>query len=107
VPTSPKRKAAGVFIALIAIVLVLVLLLTPIVQSALFDLILSPFQKKMPAYVTYEVQRDIVVSANGGSIVSFTLDVPVIQDIESSDRQMRAYILEHQIWGRLGGMAAR
>jgi hypothetical protein len=92
VPTSPKRKAAGVFIALIAIVLVLVLLLTPIVQSALFDLILSPFQKKMPAYVTYEVQRDIVVSANGGSIVSFTLDVPVIQDIESSDRQMQSVL---------------
>ena len=91
-PTSPKRKATGAFIALIAIVLVLVLLLTPIVQSALFDLILSPFQKKMPAYVTFEVQRDIIVSANGGSIISFTLDVPVIQDLESTDQQMQSVL---------------
>ena len=77
---------------MIAIVLVLVLLLTPIVQSALFDLILSPFQKKIPAYVTFEVQRDIIVSANGGSIINFTLDVPVIPDLESSDRQMQSVL---------------
>jgi hypothetical protein len=79
-------------VAIIAIVLVLVLLLTPIVQSSLFDLIFSPFQKKMPASVTFEVQRDIIVSANGGSIISFTLDVPVIPDLESSDQQMQSVL---------------
>ncbi len=90
--TSPRRKSTGAYIAIIAIVLVLVLLLTPIVQSTLFDLIFSPFQKKVPVSVTFEVQRDIIVSANGGSIINFTLDVPVIPDLESSDQQMQSVL---------------
>jgi hypothetical protein len=79
-------------VAIIAIVLVLVLLLTPILQSSLFDLIFSPFQKKVPASVTFEVQRDIIVSANGGSIVSFTLDLPVVPDLESSNQTMQSVL---------------
>jgi hypothetical protein len=92
VPISPRSKTAGALVAIIAIVLVLVLLITPMVQSAFFDLIFSPFQRNVPASVTFEVQRDIVVSANGGSIVNFTLDVPVIPDVEASGHQMQSVL---------------
>jgi hypothetical protein len=92
VPISPRSKTAGALVAIIAIVLVLVLLITPMVQSALFDLIFSPFQRNVPASVTFEVQRDIIVSANGGSIVNFTLDVPVIPDVEASGHQMQSVL---------------
>ncbi len=60
------------------------------VQSALFDLITSPFQKKVPASVTFEVERDIVVSANGGTIINFTLDAPVIPDFNESGNHMQS-----------------
>ncbi len=92
VSTPTRRKAVGALIAIVAVLLVLALLLTPLVQSALFDLIFSPFQKKMPAYVTFEVERDITVGANGGSIINFTLDIPVIPDLNSSDQQMQTVL---------------
>ncbi len=87
--SNPSRKAAAALVAIVAILVVLILLITPIMQSAFFDLILSPFQKKVPASVTFEVERDFIVSANGGSIINFTLDVPTIPDIESSGKQLQ------------------
>lgn len=92
VSAFPSRKAVGALVAIVAIVLVLVLLLTPMVQSALFDLIFFPFQKKVPASVTFEVEREITISANGGSIINFTLDVPEIPDLEASDRDMQTVL---------------
>lgn len=79
-------------VAIFAILLVLALLLVPLVQSALFDLILSPFQRKVPAYATFEVERHIIVSANGGSIIDFTLDIPAMPDLNSTDQQMQTVL---------------
>ncbi len=87
----PSRKA-GALVAIVAIVLVLVLLLTPMVQSALFDLITSPFQKKVPASVSFEVERDVIVSANGGMIINFTLDTPVMPDLNESGNHMQSVL---------------
>jgi hypothetical protein len=77
---------------MVAIVLVLVLLLTPMIQSAFFELLFSPFQKKVPASVTFEVERDIIVSANGGTIINFTLDVPAIPDLDASEKHMQTVL---------------
>jgi len=85
----PSYKTAGVLVAIVAVLVVLILIFTPLVQSTVFDLIFSPFQKKVPASVTFEVERGFAVSANGGSIINFTLDVPMIPDIDSEGKQLQ------------------
>jgi len=92
VSSAPRRRAVAALVAIFAILLVLALLLVPLVQSALFDLILSPFQKKVPAYATFEVERQIIVSANGGSIIEFTLDIPAMPDLDSTDQKMQTVL---------------
>ncbi len=65
----------GSIIAMVVVVAIL-LLLTPFVQSELDALISSPFQQRYPENVTFEVQDSFSVADPGGSMVNFTLDTP-------------------------------
>jgi hypothetical protein len=69
-----RRGFKAVVAVLIAAVLVL-LLLTPSVQSFLQDLITSPFEPRYPESATFTLERTLSVDANGGEVFSYDFDI--------------------------------
>ncbi len=69
-----------VTIAAIAIVIVALIILMPFIQSLLASL----FQKSMPASSEFQIQRDLVVGANGGVVDNITLDLPAPGDFNQT-----------------------
>lgn len=76
-----RRKGLKIAVLLVVLVIVAIILLTPSVQNAIANFLLSPFQQSTPKYVTYRLERTLSVDANGGEVDSFTLDIPVPQGL--------------------------
>lgn len=71
-------------------VVVVMLLLTPMVQSFLMDLITSPFKPRYPESATFSLERSLTVNANGGDIVSYDLDIS-----EPSSISQNGYLIQN------------
>jgi hypothetical protein len=74
---AAKRRIAGVIVLIIVIVLVLLLIFSPAFQNFIYQTLLSPFAKKIPAYATFEIERTIEIDANGGVVNNFVVDTPL------------------------------
>jgi transglutaminase-like putative cysteine protease len=61
--------------AIAAIVVVLLLLMTPSVQSVLKDIITSPFRPRYPEEASFTLERTLTIDAHGGTVQSFTIDM--------------------------------
>lgn len=72
-----RGNGLKIVVVLIVILVVVIILITPSVQNAIAQFLLSPFQEKAPKYATYRLERTLSVDANGGTIDSFTLDLPL------------------------------
>lgn len=77
-----------------AVLIVVLLLMTPFVQSALSDL-LSFGKEQYPEYAEFSVERTLSVSANGGVVTNFTLDVPVPVDISDGGSKLQQVLGAH------------
>lgn len=72
-------------IVLLVILIVAIFLIAPSVQNAIVQFLSSPFEKSVPKYVTYGMERDLSVDANGGKIDSFTVDIPLPRHVQGDD----------------------
>ncbi len=70
-----KRPALRVAGALVIGVVIIMLLLTPAVQTFLMDLVTSPFKPRYPESATFSLERSLTVDANGGEILHYDLDI--------------------------------
>lgn len=80
-------KAAG---AVAIGVVIIMLLLTPAVQSFLMDLVTSPFKPRYPESATFSLERSLTVDADGGTIVSYDIDIS-----EPSSVVQNGYVLQN------------
>jgi hypothetical protein len=85
-------KGRKVVVAVAVIVIVAVLLLTPAVQGLLYSIFISPFQKTVPKYVDYRLERDLTVSAGGGELVNFTIEIAVPSNLTAGDEELQTVI---------------
>jgi len=72
-----NKRGKIAIVAAVAILVVVAILLIPVMQN----LLAMFFQKRIPTYSEYRVQRDLIVDANGGTVNNFTIDVPVLSDV--------------------------
>jgi hypothetical protein len=71
-------------------VVIIMLLLTPAVQSFLMDLVTSPFKPRYPESATFSLERSLTVDADGGTIVSYDIDIS-----EPSSVVQNGYVLQN------------
>lgn len=69
-----RSKLAKAIIILAVLMIVLILLLNPGVQSLLKSIFLDPFG--YPSHATFTLKRTLIVDANGGNIYNYTVDIP-------------------------------
>ncbi|MDD1746692.1 MAG: transglutaminase domain-containing protein [Methanomassiliicoccales archaeon] len=79
-------------VVLIVVLLVVVILITPSVQNVIAQFLLSPFQERVPKNATYTLERTLSVDANGGTISSFTLDLPLPRHVQGDDYSLQSVI---------------
>ncbi|HUL39093.1 MAG TPA: transglutaminase-like domain-containing protein [Methanomassiliicoccales archaeon] len=77
-----RGNALKIAIVLVVILIVVVILMAPSVQNAIAQFLLSPFEEQVPKYVSYRMERVLTVGANGGTIDSFTLDLPLPRQVQ-------------------------
>ena len=82
-------KRSKLVVAVAVIVIVAVLLLMPSVQGLLYSIFISPFQKTVPKYVDYRLERDLIVGAGGGELVNFTLEIAVPSNLTAGDEALQ------------------
>ncbi|HOK28347.1 MAG TPA: transglutaminase domain-containing protein [Methanomassiliicoccaceae archaeon] len=82
--------AAGKAIVTMATIAVaIILLMTPSVQSFLWDTFSSPFRPKYPEEATFTLERTITIDPNGGTINRFTIDMPEPMNLIENDRRLQ------------------
>lgn len=65
-----RRKIIAIAAAVVLVAALIVMM--PYIQALLALL----FQPSMPTYSDYQIQRDLVLSANGGTVTNVTIDLP-------------------------------
>ncbi len=70
-----RSKIAGIAVAAVLVVALIILL--PYIQTFL----LSLFQKSVPSYSDYEIERELTVGANGGVVDNLTIGLPAPGDV--------------------------
>lgn len=74
---SERSRRTGKALLVVAVVLVVVLLLLlPPTQDLLRKLLVDPFSPQYPEEVQMEIVRTLTLDANGGEIISYTIDLP-------------------------------
>ncbi len=85
-----QRGSAGKRIAaIVAIAAVVILLMTPSVQSVLEDIITSPFKPRYPEEASFTLKRTLTVDAGGGTVKSFNIDMPEPMNIVENGNRMQ------------------
>ena len=84
-----RRSAGKAIIAIAAIVVAFLLLMTPSVQSVLKDMITSPFRPRYPEETSFTLERTLTIDANGGTVQSFTIDMPEPMNIVENGKQLQ------------------
>jgi transglutaminase-like putative cysteine protease len=87
-----RGNVVKIAVVLIVILLVVVILITPSVQNAIAQFLFSPFQERVPKNATYTLERTLSVDANGGTISSFTLDLPLPRHVQGDDYSLQSVI---------------
>ncbi len=76
-----RRGWIKIAILLLVLLIALLIILVPALQNTVVQFLLSPFQERAPVYASYRFEKTIKVNANGGTVTSFTLDLPVPYDL--------------------------
>lgn len=84
-----RRSAGRAIIAIAAIVVAVLLLMTPSVQNVLKDIITSPFRPRYPEETSFTLERTLTIDANGGIVKSFTIDMPEPMNIVENGQQLQ------------------
>ncbi len=83
-----RRSGVGRIIVLIVVlILVAILILNPTLQGMLREFLL--FDKNYPEEVTMTMERTFVVGANGGTIVNYSLDIPIPDNLEYGGNRLQ------------------
>lgn len=82
--------SAGRTIITIAVIVVAVLLLmSPSVQSVLKDILSSPFRPRYPEEASFTLERTLTIDANGGTVQGFTIDMPEPMNIAENGQPLQ------------------
>lgn len=76
-----SRRAGKVLLVAAVILIVVFLLLLPPTQDLLRRYLVDPFSPHYPEEVRMEIERTMVLDANGGHITEYVIDLPVPQGI--------------------------
>lgn len=86
---SSRRSAGKALAVIVAVAVVVILLLTPPVQSILEDIVTSPFKPRYPEEASFTLERTLTVDASGGTVKSFTIDMPEPMNIVQNGNRMQ------------------
>jgi len=74
---SERSRKVGKTLVVVAVILVVVLLLLlPPTQDLLRKFLVDPFSSQVPEEVQMEIVRTLILDANGGEVLSYTIDLP-------------------------------
>jgi transglutaminase-like putative cysteine protease len=74
---SERSRKAGKTLLVVAVIMVVVLLLLlPPTQDLLRKFLVDPFSPQYPEEVQMEIVRTLTLDANGGQVISYSIDLP-------------------------------